>query len=60
LVLNFYFMILETAFNPSYSGGRDQKDHGSRLAWAKSWQDPISTNKKLGMVAPVIPAIQEA
>jgi hypothetical protein len=37
------------AHNPSYSGGRDQADHGSRPALAKSDQDPISTNK-LGMV----------
>jgi hypothetical protein len=22
--------------NPSYSGGRDQEDHGSNSAWAKS------------------------
>jgi hypothetical protein len=28
--------------NPSYSGGRDQEDHGSKLAKANSWQDPIS------------------
>jgi hypothetical protein len=28
--------------NPSYSGGRDQKDHGSKLAWANSSRDPIS------------------
>jgi hypothetical protein len=31
--------------NPSDSGGRDQEDHGSKPAWAKSSQDPIS--KKL-------------
>jgi hypothetical protein len=29
------------ACNPSYSGGRDQEDHSSRPAWAKSWRDPI-------------------
>jgi hypothetical protein len=28
--------------NPSYSGGRDQKDHGSKPAWANSSRDPIS------------------
>jgi hypothetical protein len=29
------------AYNPSYSGGRDQEDHGSAPAWANSLQDPI-------------------
>jgi hypothetical protein len=28
--------------NPSYSGGRDQEDHGSKSAWGNSLQDPIS------------------
>jgi hypothetical protein len=27
--------------NPSYSGGRDQEDHGSEPAWANSSKDPI-------------------
>jgi hypothetical protein len=36
-------------YNPSYSRGRNQKDHGSRSAQAKSKGDPISTNKP-GMV----------
>jgi hypothetical protein len=27
--------------NPSYSGGRDQEDHGLKPAWASSSQDPI-------------------
>jgi hypothetical protein len=27
--------------NPSYSGGRDQEDHGSKPAWANSSQYPI-------------------
>jgi hypothetical protein len=27
--------------NPSYSRGRDQEDHGSKLAGANSSQDPI-------------------
>jgi hypothetical protein len=31
-------------YNPSYSGGRDQKDHGSKLAWANSSRDPTSKN----------------
>jgi hypothetical protein len=30
------------ASNPSYSGGRDQEDHGSKSDWANSAQDPIS------------------
>jgi hypothetical protein len=29
------------ACNPSYSGGRDQEDYGSKSAWANSSQDPI-------------------
>jgi hypothetical protein len=29
------------ACNPSYSRGRDQEDHGSKPAWANSFQDPI-------------------
>jgi hypothetical protein len=28
--------------NPSYSGSRDQEDHGSKLARANSLRDPIS------------------
>jgi hypothetical protein len=28
--------------NPSYSGGRDQQDHGLKPAQANSLQDPIS------------------
>jgi hypothetical protein len=30
--------------NPSYSGSRDQEDHSSKPAWAKSSQDPLSKN----------------
>jgi hypothetical protein len=30
------------ACNPSYSRGRDQVDHSSKLAWVNSSQDPIS------------------
>jgi hypothetical protein len=33
-------------YNISYSGGRDQEDHGSRPAEARSLQDPISINKQ--------------
>jgi hypothetical protein len=36
--------------NLSYLGGRNQEDHSSRPVWANSSQDPISTNKKLGVV----------
>jgi hypothetical protein len=27
--------------NPSYSGGRDEKNHGLKPAWANCLQDPI-------------------
>jgi hypothetical protein len=40
--------------NPSYSGGRDQEDHGSKPAWANCSRDPISKKhftKKGGGVA---------
>jgi hypothetical protein len=30
--------------NPSYSGGRDQEDHGSKPVQANSLRDPISKN----------------
>jgi hypothetical protein len=29
------------AYNPSYSRGRDQEDHGSKLPWANSSRDPV-------------------
>jgi hypothetical protein len=29
------------AYNPSYSGGRDQEDQGLKSAQANNWQDPI-------------------
>jgi hypothetical protein len=29
------------AYNPSYSGGQDQEDCGSKPAWANSLRDPI-------------------
>jgi hypothetical protein len=32
------------AYNPSYLGGRDREDQGSRPTLAKSLQDPISAN----------------
>jgi hypothetical protein len=40
--------------NPSYSGGRDQEDLGSKPAGANSLQDPImkiSITKRAGRVA---------
>jgi hypothetical protein len=41
--------------NPSYTGGRDQEDFSSNLAWANSSQDPISKKthhkKRAGEVA---------
>jgi hypothetical protein len=38
--------------NPSYSGSRDQEDHGSKPAWANSSQALISknTHHKKGLV----------
>jgi hypothetical protein len=38
--------------NPSYSGGRDQEDHCSKLAWANSLRDPIlkKAHHKKGLV----------
>jgi hypothetical protein len=32
------------AYNPSFSGGRDQEDLGSKPAWANSSGDPTSKN----------------
>jgi hypothetical protein len=29
------------ACNPSFSGGRDQEDHGSKPAWANIMGDPV-------------------
>jgi hypothetical protein len=43
------------ACNPSYSGGRDQEDRGSKPVWANSSQDPIlkkiPSQKRAGGVA---------
>jgi hypothetical protein len=33
------------ACNPSYSGGRDEEDHGLKPALANSSRDPISKKK---------------
>jgi hypothetical protein len=35
------------ACDPSYSGGRDQENHGSKLALAKSSWDPPPTSQPL-------------
>jgi hypothetical protein len=34
-------------YNPSYSGGRDQEDHGSKPAQANSSRGPILKKKKI-------------
>jgi hypothetical protein len=42
--------------NPSYSGGRDQEDRGSKPAWENSSREPIisktkkTLHKKIGLV----------
>jgi hypothetical protein len=40
--LGVCWMPLAHAYNPSYSGGRDQKDCTLRSAWINSSQGPIS------------------
>jgi hypothetical protein len=37
-------VLVACAYNPSYSGGRDQKDHVLKPVRANSSQDPISKN----------------
>jgi hypothetical protein len=34
------------AYNPSYSGGRDQEARGSKPVPVNSWQNPTSKKKK--------------
>jgi hypothetical protein len=51
------------SYNPSYTGGRDQEDCSLKPVQAQSQQDPISTNKKLGIKinkkhVPVIPGVR--
>jgi hypothetical protein len=36
------WVLVAHAYNPSYSGGRDQEDQGSKPAWASSSRDPTS------------------
>jgi hypothetical protein len=40
------------ACNPSYSGGREQEDYGSKSVWANRSRDPIlkKTHHKKGLV----------
>jgi hypothetical protein len=39
------------AYNPSYSGGRDQKDHGSKPAWTNNLEPYLEkTLHKKGLV----------
>jgi hypothetical protein len=42
---NYCQALVAHAYNPRYSGGRDQEDHGSKLAWANSSWDPILKKK---------------
>jgi hypothetical protein len=48
------------AYNPSFSGGREQEDHDSKPAWASSLRDPILKkiyHKRAGGVAQVVKAL---
>jgi hypothetical protein len=47
-------------WKPSYLGGSDSEDGGSRPATVKRLQDPISTNSWVQCCLPVIPATWEA
>jgi hypothetical protein len=38
------------ACNPSYSGGRNQEDHGFKLAWANSSRLYLGKKIKKGLV----------
>jgi hypothetical protein len=46
------WVLVAHACNPSYSGGRDQENHGLKPAQAKSLQDPIlkKNHHKKGLV----------
>jgi hypothetical protein len=41
---SWYHLVVGHTCNPSYSGGRDQEDHGSKTVWANSSRDPVSNN----------------
>jgi hypothetical protein len=49
-------VLVAPVINPSYSGGRDQEDHGLKPAVANSWRDPTSKNpsqkRACGVVGP--------
>jgi hypothetical protein len=55
-------VLVAHGYNPSYySGGRDQKDCGSKPAQAQSSQDTFSINKNwVCWGEPVIAAMQQA
>jgi hypothetical protein len=38
------WVLVAHAYNPTYSGGRDQEDHGSKSARGHSLQDTILKN----------------
>jgi hypothetical protein len=47
-------VLVAHAYNPSYSGGRNQEDRSSKPAWANSLRDPIlrkPSQKRAGEVA---------
>jgi hypothetical protein len=41
-IKNQSWALVAQAYDPSYSGSRDQEDHGLKPAWANSSKDPIS------------------
>jgi hypothetical protein len=49
--------MVDQVCNPSFLGGKDQEYWGSSPAWAKSSQDPISTNGWVRLWAPFVSAI---
>jgi hypothetical protein len=52
-ILKTGWALLAHTCNPSYPGGRDQEDHGSKPAQANSSQEPISKktlSQKIGLV----------
>jgi hypothetical protein len=56
-VENRRWALVAHACNPSYSGGRDQEDHGSKPAPANSSQNPIlkkPITKRAGGMAQVL------
>jgi hypothetical protein len=44
--LVFSWVLVAHACNPSYSGGRDQEDRGSKSDQTNSFRNPISKKKK--------------